>query len=95
MFTYLVAAFTAGLFLAIANYLVLWFTVKRLVHSRSPAILALASLLSRMAAVVLGFYMATGGDPAGLAACVGGFLLVRAVAVRRMALTSADGRGPG
>ncbi|MGD2079510.1 MAG: ATP synthase subunit I [Nitrospirota bacterium] len=81
----LVVALVVGAALGAANYLVLWLTVKRLAAARSPALLATASFLLRTAAVVLGFYAATKGDPARLAACVAGFVLVRAIAVRRAA----------
>lgn len=90
----IVAAFCAGLLLAAVNYFILWLTVKKLVTARRPAALALASFLSRTAFVVLGFYLATRGDPPGLAACVLGFLLARTIAARRAAPAGAGGRGP-
>lgn len=93
MITGLVAAFIFGLILATANYLLLWLTVKRLVGSRAPASLAFASFILRTTLAVLGFYMATKGDPLKLIACVLGFLLVRAVALRRAAPAGAVGGG--
>jgi F1F0 ATPase subunit 2 len=90
----LVVALTVGAALGTANYLVLWLTVRKLVTAPSPALLATASFLLRTAAVVLGFYAATKGDPARLAACVAGFVLVRTIAVRRVVPVGTAAGGP-
>ncbi|MDD2321465.1 MAG: ATP synthase subunit I [Geobacteraceae bacterium] len=81
----LLAAFLVGMGLAAANYAALWFTVQKLVVTRRPMVLAFASFLLRTAAVISGFFYATAADPARLFACVFGFLLVRTLAVKRMA----------
>jgi F1F0 ATPase subunit 2 len=91
----LIVAFVIGLLLAVANYTVLWFTVKKLVSARNPAALALASFHARTAIVVLGFYIVTKGDPVRLVVCALGFLLVRTIAVRRVAAAGSSGEGVG
>jgi F1F0 ATPase subunit 2 len=89
----LVVAFLVGLLLAAVNYVALWFTVKKLVATQRPMVLSFASFFFRTAAVVLGFYLATAADPKRLFACILGFLLVRTIAVRRMAPTGDAGGG--
>lgn len=86
-------AFVVGVVLATANYAVLWFTVKRLVVARRPMVLTFASFMVRTAVVILGFYFTTKAEPLMLFACVFGFLLVRTVAIRRMAPAKAGGGG--
>lgn len=60
----------------------LWVTVKRAVTMRQPALLMIASLIVRAAIVMAIFYVVSTGEFVRLAACMAGFLLVRAFIVR-------------
>ena len=74
----------AGLGLGGAYFGGLWWTVRRLPRARRPALLTLASLVVRLALLLGGLYAVTGGDWRALAAALLGFVLARAVLVRRL-----------
>jgi len=57
----------------------LWWTVRRGVTSRRPALWFLGSMLVRTSAVLLGFFFASGGHWARLLVCLLGFTLARPV----------------
>jgi len=62
----------------------LWWTVRRVPDARHPALLVLASLLVRTAAVLAGFYFVSSADWKRLLACCAGFLLSRFFIIRRV-----------
>ena len=62
----------------------LWWTVRRLPHSRRPAGLSLASFLLRAAAVLAVFYTLAGKEPLRWILLLAGFTLVRLVLLRRI-----------
>ncbi len=62
----------------------LWWTLQRLPTSRQPMLLALGSLVTRVAVTVLGFYWIAAGDWRRIAAAVVGFLIVRQLLIRRI-----------
>jgi F1F0 ATPase subunit 2 len=67
----------------------LWWTVRRVASSPRPAFLVFASLLLRTGVTLAGIYLAGGGDPARLAACLLGFTLARALLMRLARLPAA------
>ncbi len=74
-------AFVGGMLLAALFYGGLWWTVRRALGSRNPALWFAASLLARTAAAAAGIaYFATGGWK-NSALCLLGFVAVRFVAV--------------
>jgi F1F0 ATPase subunit 2 len=70
----------------------LWWTVRRGLSSRQPALLFLGSLLLRTAVALAGFYLASRGDLRRLLACLLGFLLARTL-VTRLARSPAGAGG--
>jgi F1F0 ATPase subunit 2 len=60
----------------------LWWTVRRGLSSRRPALLFLGSLLLRTAAALAGFYFASRGDLKRLLACLLGFVIARLLVTR-------------
>jgi len=78
----LALALLAGSFLGAAFFGGLWWTVRRGVSSRSPALWFLGSILLRTTVTVIGFYLVGRGDWHRLVACLLGFLLARLLATR-------------
>jgi F1F0 ATPase subunit 2 len=73
-----------GMVLGAFNYSLLWLTVRTLLVSNRPGLIALFSFLVRMAVIILAFYLLTIG--AGWISAVSGLaglILVRAIMVRR------------
>lgn len=75
-------AVAAGGILGAVFYGGLWWTVRRGLLSRRPAVWFLPSLLARTAVALLGFYVVFGGDWRRLVACLSGFVLARIVVTR-------------
>ncbi|MEQ8763949.1 MAG: ATP synthase subunit I [Planctomycetota bacterium] len=85
-FTWLLA-FGAGVALAALYLFALWQTVRLAPRVRHPGLLVLASLALRLALVMAAFAgLAQTGRWEYLVAALGGFLLVRALVVRRFRL---------
>lgn len=83
-----VLSFAAGSLLGVFFFGGLWWTVQRLPHAGSPALLALVSFILRTAAVMGVFYLIlTGFSGTGwlrLLAGLAGFILARVVIVLRI-----------
>ncbi|MET3131449.1 F1F0 ATPase subunit 2 [Oxalobacteraceae bacterium GrIS 1.11] len=60
----------------------LWWTVRRSLAARAPALWLLASLLLRMAGALAGIYMIGAGDWRRLLVCLLGFVGARLLALR-------------
>jgi len=60
----------------------LWWTVRKGVSSRGPALWFLGSMLVRMGLVLVGFHLVGGGHWQRLVACLLGFLIARLVVMR-------------
>jgi F1F0 ATPase subunit 2 len=78
-----IVALLAGGFLGAIFFAGLWWTIRKGVSSRLPALWFSGSLFVRMAIVLPGFYFATCGHWPRIVACLTGFLLAR-MAVTRM-----------
>jgi F1F0 ATPase subunit 2 len=79
----LTGAFIAGLALGIFYFTALWRTVRKLPDTLSPLKLVLGSFVLRLLVVLPGFYFIMDGHWERLAAALAGFVLVRAILVRR------------
>ena len=73
----LALAWTAGGMLGAIFFGGLWWTVRKGVSSKQPALWFFVSLFLRMGTVLTGFYFVTGRDWARLLACLLGFVLSR------------------
>jgi len=60
----------------------LFWSVRKVLTTRHPAVWMLASLLSRMCLVLAGFYVVCHADWSRWAACMAGFVLARVVVTR-------------
>lgn len=72
----------AGLILGGIFFGGLWWTVRKGVTSRRPALFFSGSLLLRLAIVLGGFYLVAGASWKGLLACLVGFTIARFIVLR-------------
>ncbi len=86
----LIPALLAGALLGGIFFGGLWWTIRRGLSSRRPALLFLGSLLLRTAAAVAGFYLVSGGHLPRMLACLLGFLLARFAVTRLASLPQPD-----
>jgi F1F0 ATPase subunit 2 len=86
----LVAALASGLLLGAIFFGGLWWTVRRGVTSKRPALWFCGSLLLRTGIVLAGFYFVTGGHWQRLLACLLGFVIARRIVTR---LSGSPGKG--
>lgn len=77
-----VLAGLAGVVLGAIFYGGLWWTVRRGVSARRPALWFIGSLFLRMALVAAGFFLVGGGQLPRLLACLLGFILARVIVLR-------------
>jgi F1F0 ATPase subunit 2 len=87
----LILALVAGTLLGIIFFGGLWWTVRRGVASRTPAIWFFASMLLRMGITLVGFYFVGRGHWPRLLTCLLGFVIARIVVMR---LTRFPAAGP-
>jgi F1F0 ATPase subunit 2 len=78
----LILALAAGLLLGAFFLGGLWWTVRKGVSSRSPALWFLVSMLLRMSIVLLGFYFVGHGNWQRLVSCLLGFMIARFCVMR-------------
>jgi F1F0 ATPase subunit 2 len=78
----LVLALFAGALLGATFFCGLWWTIRRGVSSKVPALWFLGSILLRTTIAVAGFYFVARGDWHRLLACLLGFLMARTLATR-------------
>lgn len=78
----LLLALLAGAVLGAVYFGGLWWTVRKAVTARQPALWFFGSLMLRMAIVLPGFYFASGGHWQRLLACLLGFVIARFMLMR-------------
>ena len=78
----LVAALASGVLLGAIFFGGLWWTVRKGVRSKRPALWFCGSLLLRTGIVLAGFYFVTGGHWQRLLACLLGFVIARRIVTR-------------
>jgi F1F0 ATPase subunit 2 len=74
---YMILAFIVGLLLGTIFFGGLWFTVKKLVTSKIPALLFLGSFILRVSITLIGFYYISTGSWQRLLICMAGFIIAR------------------
>jgi len=74
---YMILAFIVGLLLGTIFFGGLWFTVKKLVTSKIPALWFLGSFFLRVSITLIGFYYISSGSWQRLLICVAGFITSR------------------
>ncbi len=80
---WLLIALIAGMMLGFSYLGGLWFTIRQLPTATYPMILVLGSFILRIGTTVCGFYVVMGGHWVRLLIGLLGFLLIRAILVRR------------
>ena len=83
----LALAFLAGLLLGAFFFGGLWWTVQKGIHSETPALWFIGSILLRTAVVLVSFYLIAQNHWSRLVICLLGFLLGRILVVNRLAGT--------
>jgi len=86
----LALAFFVGALLGAFFFGGLWWTVQKGVLSARPALWFLGSLLLRTSVTLAGFYFVAQGHWSRLVACLLGFLIARAIVVRRFERAPAE-----
>jgi F1F0 ATPase subunit 2 len=76
---YSIVTFITGLFLGTLFFGGLWFTVKKAVASKTPAVWFVGSFLFRTGITLLGFYYTSLGNWQRLLICMLGFIVARLV----------------
>ena len=79
---FLALALMAGILLGSIFFGGLWWTVRKGVFSKSPALWFLGSMLLRMSLVLAGFYFVGRGDWVRLVICLLGFVVARFIVMR-------------
>ena len=74
---YMILAFIEGLLLGTIFFGGLWFTVRKLVTSKIPALWFLGSFILRISITLIGFYYISSGSWQRLLICVAGFIIAR------------------
>ena len=74
---YMILAFIGGLLLGTIFFGGLWFTVRKLVISKIPALWFLGSFILRVSITFIGFYYISTGSWQRLLICVAGFIIAR------------------
>ncbi|MGA8089256.1 MAG: ATP synthase subunit I, partial [Terracidiphilus sp.] len=75
----LILAWAVGVWLGAIFFGGLWWTVRKGVSSKNPALWFFGSLLLRMSIALAGFYFFSGGDWERLLLCLLGFVVARLV----------------
>ena len=89
----LVLALVAGVLLGAMFFGGLWWTVRKGVSSKQPALWFFGSLLLRMGVALAGFYFVAGGHWERLLLCLLGFVMARLV-VTRLTRPAGENRPP-
>jgi F1F0 ATPase subunit 2 len=76
-------ALAVGLGIGLGHFGGLWATVRHLPTARLPGLFIIGSAAARIGLSVLGFYLAMRAGWAYLLVCLGGFLAVRTLLIRR------------
>jgi F1F0 ATPase subunit 2 len=79
---FLALALMAGLLLGAIFFGGLWWTVRKGISSKSPALWFLGSMVLRMGIVLAGFYFIGRGDWQRLVVCMLGFIIARIIVMR-------------
>ena len=82
------ASFAFGIFLGVFFFGGLWWTVRRALASKRPAVWILTSWIVRTSLVLSGFYLMAHGDWQRILLCLIGFIAGRVAVSRRTRLGS-------
>ena len=83
----LIYPFMAGLLMGVFYFGGLWFTVRKLPYTDSPALWVFVSFGFRLMIVLIGFYIIMGSHWENAVVALVGFVLVRLFLVRRISIS--------
>lgn len=89
----IVMALSAGMLLGAVFFGGLWWTVRKGLSAKQPALWFGASMLLRSAVVLVGFYFFAGADWKRLLLCLLGFIIARLIVTRLNANRILEGVG--
>jgi F1F0 ATPase subunit 2 len=78
---------SAGMIMGICFFASLWWTIRRGLSSKRPALIFFISLLLRTSLTLAGFYFIANGSLKQLLLCLLGFIIGRLIMVRLVGLT--------
>lgn len=78
----LMPSFLVGILVGVFFFMGLWYTTKKLMDAKHPALWALGSMVVRVAVTLVSFYLVGAGDLRKLLACLVGFILSRIFVMR-------------
>ncbi|REJ68759.1 MAG: ATP synthase subunit I [Planctomycetota bacterium] len=81
---WIIISFLSGCVLGVLYFGGLWLTVRRATIARQPGLLLFLSFLVRTAVTLFGFYLVMDGRWERLIACLIGFVVARALLIRRL-----------
>ncbi|MHA4811401.1 N-ATPase subunit AtpR [Flavitalea flava] len=79
---YMILSFAGGILLGIIFFGGLWFTVKKVVASKMPALWILTSFILRISSTLFGFYFIGSSNWQRLLLCTIGFIIARSIVLR-------------
>ncbi len=79
---YMVLAFIGGMLLGVLFFGGLWFTLKKMILSKNPALWLLSSFFFRVSITLIGFYFIGLGNWKNLILCMLGFIIARFFVIR-------------
>lgn len=77
----MILAFVAGIALGVIFFGGLWYTVKKVITAKIPALWVLGSFIVRIGIVLIGFYFISSGSWQRLISCFVGFIAARFIVI--------------
>lgn len=78
---FMIAAFVAGIALGTLFFGGLWYTVKKIITAKMPALWVMGSFIVRIGLVLTGFYFISAGSWQRLISCLVGFIAARFIVI--------------
>jgi len=79
---YMVLSLFCGLILGLFFFAGLWWTIKKSMISKHPALLVLSSMIIRICVVLIGFYYISLGNWKRILSCLAGFIIAKFILTR-------------
>jgi len=89
-YLHMIPALFAGILIGAIFFGGLWFTIKKGLTSKNPALWIIGSFLIRTGITLCGFYFISGGDWEKLLVCLLGFILARMLIKRFLPVSKAQ-----
>lgn len=80
--TFMILSLFCGFVLGLFFFVGLWWTIKKSMVSRHPALVLLSSLIIRICVVLIGFYYISQGNWKRILSCLAGFIIAKFIVTR-------------